>query len=227
MFDIFTTTATNFKNDMNKLHKSLQLPFEITYQLDGKVMSLVFKSKKEMGLTMMRISEFYESPYSQIKGQYFTHEELLDAYSDEDGCFEFMNYFEGYNLPIEIVFKFASKFFKQMTNREQDILVAIGDAECKYLIATLEGDTNTLDHELSHARWALLPDYKKEMLGIIKSLPQDIYKAMRKDLSRNYDLDVLDDEIVAYMLTSTLEELEETFPSLTTEEIKSFQEWFV
>jgi hypothetical protein len=226
MFDIFTTTATNFKNDMDNLLVELK-PFEVTYQLDGKVMSLIFKTKKEMALTMMRFAEFYESPLAIIKNKCFTYSDLLEYYADDDGYFNYMNYYEGYNIPVDIMFKFASKFFKQMTDREQDVLIAVGNTKCKYLIATLEGDTNTLDHELSHARWSLQPEYKKEMLGIIHSLPQDIYDAMRVDLSTNYDLDVLDDEICAYMLTGTLEELVDTFPSLTTEEIKSFQEWFV
>jgi len=225
MFDIFTTTATNFKNDMDNLLVDLK-PYEVTYQLDGQVMSLIFHSKKEMALTMMRMAEYYESPHSHIKGKYFTHEQLIDAYSDDDGNFTYMNFYEGYNLPFIAIQRFK-RDAEEFTARETDIIKLFSASNAKYLITTLEGDTNTLDHELAHARWAIDSEYKQQMLKIICSIPKNTYAFLQYDLMAHYDADVLDDELQAYMITATIEELEEMFPSFPTEELIDLQKLFV
>jgi hypothetical protein len=225
MVDIFQQITANFKNDMDKLltHKP---PFEVTYQLDGKVMSLIFKSKKEMALSMMRIAEFYESPHSNIKGKYFTHEDILDTYSSEDGDFEYMNYYEGFNVPKVNTEGFRYFFHEKLTKREEYILLLLRNSDVKYLIATMEGDVDTLDHELAHARFALDPEYNQQIQKVIYSIPKDVYALLQFDLLQNYDMDVIDDEIQAYLQTAPMEELEETFPSFNWHELEQLRQLF-
>jgi hypothetical protein len=202
-------------------------PFEVTYQLDGKVMSLIFKTKKEMALTMMRMAEHYESDYSEIKGKYFSHEQFLDVYSDADGTFDYLNFWSGFNVPKTSVTKFK-ELFKDITVREQRVLNEFEQSGAQYLIAYLDGDDTTIAHELCHAKFNVEREYNQKILKIIYSIPKDVYTLLQFDLlDLHYAIEVLDDEIAAYMLTSSEEELLEIFPSFKLEELVAVQKLFL
>ena len=68
-----------------------------------------FPNQYELASTFIRLQEFYESPYKEIKGQYFTLEKYMDRYAkdQEDNKFTYFEDWNGFNVPGNIVLKFV------------------------------------------------------------------------------------------------------------------------
>jgi len=194
--------------------------------LDGKVLLMSFPTRKDMNLSMMRISEFQESKHETIKGRYFTHEEFLDAYTTSEGEFNYLEFWEGFNVSKELLARFDTTF-PDKTPREKEVLKVFRESTAGYLIAADTNDYLTLDHELAHARFYLDEEYRNEQLNVIRELRYDHYSKLKLDLSSHgYSDDVLDDEIQAYLKTGRIDELKTMFPSFTIEELISLQRKF-
>jgi hypothetical protein len=172
-----------------------------------------------MTLTMARVEEFYESPHANIKGRYFTWEQFIDAYSDEKGTLTYFSEWEGFNVPAEYLCRFRNMFL-DLSAREAWLLSVVDGAD--YVIATdAESDPSTLPHELAHARYRLDNAYRKSVQQIIKPMPKDLSLRFQRDLlAAGYpdDVDIMLDEIHAYLKTSTEDELLEAFLNVAAPE---------
>jgi hypothetical protein len=71
-----------------------------------------------------------------------------------------------------------------------------------YLIGSKAASPATLKHELAHGLYYTTPEYKKEMLAVIKEMDKTVKADFKKWLrSIGYCKEVLDDEIQAYFST--------------------------
>jgi len=163
----------------------------------------------ELSSTLFRLQEFYESPSRQLRGKYFTLEEALDcaarrqkdSYSD-DYTFGWFDATAGCNVPGYVVRRFYKKFRYDLLKKEKrlfDMLKSVVRSDDKfYLIGTY--DKESLKHEVAHALYYLVPEYKKEMNALTRKLP---YKKAFKKRLIHYDYTnndtILKDEIQAYM----------------------------
>jgi hypothetical protein len=183
------------------------------------VLHLEFATRKDLTLTMARVQEFYESPYPHIKGRYFTWAQFVDAYSDDKGNLTYFQEWEGFNVPRAILTTFY-QIFTDLSPREE-WLRTVSD-ECEYLIGTdKDSDPSAVLHELAHAKYKLNPEYRKQVRAITDKMTQDLGFRFQRDLrAADYpdDVEILRDEVHAYLKTSTEEELVETFPSVSPEE---------
>jgi len=171
----------------------------------------------------MRLQEFYESPYEDIRGQYVSYEKVIDRYAKDTGEFSYFTDWSGFNVPSSAfkdffkwthapsIFPYLSKEYN-LWNLVRGKLFEDGlDIDDNfYLIATyIDGD---ILHEVAHGLYFLDDNYKKDMNILIEG-----YKD-RKNFSASlldmcYCKDLVDDEIQAYLSTSDTVSLRTYIPS--------------
>lgn len=189
-----------------------------------RIFHFQFKTQYEMCMTMIRLQEFYESP--KFRDVVFSLEEYMDWYCSEygEGVFTYTDDWKGFNIPSHIIQEFFSRYRHQTLNspmlrpKEYDFLEILEAAlkepltspEQKpfYIIGTVGGDLETMEHEMCHALFYLIPEYREEAKKVIKKYK---LKTLRKTLlEEGYHKEVLVDEIQAYVLTGLLEGVRET-----------------
>lgn len=201
------------------------MAFQLFSPVTG-VTHLVFDSMKELTLSMFRIEEFYESPYSSIKGRYFSVEQFLETYSDPGGDIEYFRYWDGFNVPIRSLVEFEQLFTPHgLTTREQVVLDLVRQHRTQYLIATCEDtDASTVAHEIAHARWTVDAQYRARCRKALACLTDTARQAMVKALLKaDYPDDeaILEDEIHAYLKTDTKKSLRKMLKSASPPAWKS------
>lgn len=160
----------------------------------------------ELNSTFMRIQEFYESPYVEIKDKYFTMDTMMTVYAicNKDCKFTYFTDWAGFNIPGHIVLKFFRTFWFDLRKKEIQILKCLTlkqllGLEKFYIIGTQIKDDRTIVHETAHALYYLNDSYRKEMDFLISEMSHE-RKAKWYDwlLKKQYCEEVLDDEIQAY-----------------------------
>jgi hypothetical protein len=175
-------------------------------------------------MTMCRAQEFYECNSEKLRNKFFTFEEFIDHYTDEHGEFFYFEYWSGFNIPGPVLEDFFSTF--DLTVREKALRKATLKFKDKlyYVISTRETDKVTLDHELIHAHYYLNPAYKQEVDVLIRHMDKNLKKSITKELKEwGYVTHVINDEINAYMATSSHKYLIEQLDSnVKKEDMKPF-----
>lgn len=168
---------------------------------------LRFKHRRDMALSLGRVQEFYESPKAKINRAEFDWGDFLREYTTDDGVFTFLNSWSGYNIPGNVLLQFANKNGANLSKIERDVIIPIineVEAQRFYVIASLEKDKATLTHEIAHAFWYLHVDYQTRMRELLKRVPYSATKRMTTVLLKmGYDASVVEDEIHAYLSSST------------------------
>lgn len=196
------------------------MKFEV---INGNILLCKADTQKELTLTFFRFQESYESQNKRLKGKSFSTFEFLDAMMGKDGNIDYFSGWDGFNFPdshYESFLNFISD--DDITPYEQKLIDAVdkmheeGTVDNFYVIGILKNDKSVLAHELSHALYYLNEDYrfcaKHESLAFAmfdRPYFDKIMKVLYKELK--YSKDVLYDELVAWMATSSKQELEETF----------------
>lgn len=192
------------------------------------VLHLEFDTQSELTHTMARISEFFESPFNEIKGKYFSWSDFDKAYLNYSayGLDDYFTYYEGFNLPKKIIGEFF-ELFTDLTPDELKLKDICDMNPAEYLIATfIGGDPTTLEHELAHARYTLDYKYNRLMVWAILEIPTHHFVMLRNDLKAagySGDHKLLMDELHAYLLTSNEEELTDVFKSVPLEDLLFYQ----
>ncbi len=192
-----------------------------------KCIHLHFKTQYEVASTMMRLQEFYESPYENIRGKHFNIEEYMDTYASAMSNFTYTCDWTGFNIPGNIVDEFFEKF-SDLLDKEIYLKEMIDKAKKKakikdehfYLIASYADKVDgkdVLKHELGHALYYLNTDYRAEMDNTVVSIPEKELELLFKGmLAQGYTKEVVLDEIQAYFSTSDMVQLCKDF---VTEEL--------
>lgn len=193
--------------------------------IDKNIIDLRFDSLKEQSLTLFRISEYYESPYDNIRGEYFSTEQFLEYYVDENGILDYFNGWSAFNIPGYSINEFFNHFI-DITKREKDIRNIVKNFnEDYYLISSIEGNEEDFNHELCHAKYYLNKVYQQEVKQIIDNFPVEIYNQFLCSLtSMGYQNSkkIIVDEINAYLSTSKKKYIKEEFIS-DYDSIKSYR----
>ena len=137
---------------------------------------------------------------------------------DSEGNITYFTEWAGYNFPDTALKGWLARGDKkeQLSNREM-VIVALANQYIKwyepfYIIGTVEGQQNFLEHETCHALYYLDPEYKKKACELIKKLPVDDLVLFEKLYLRSrYHPDVLVDEMNSYLTTDSDLELIERF----------------
>ena len=97
------------------------------------------------------------------------------------------------------------------------------------MIGTYDSGDLTINHELSHAWFYLDRKYKAASLKLVRSLPKTVVKQLGTYLLNDgYTKAVINDEIIAYLSTNTMEETAKMFKGkkVPWDKIYNFQKAF-
>ena len=179
-----------------------------------------FPNQYELASTFIRLQEFYESPYKEIKGKYFELDQYMDLYvkDQKDNKFTYFEDWNGFNVPGNIIQEFKDKFEEHFTNKEYDLFQSLRKSGktydkswkgCKkihkekyYIIAVVDKGKDTIQHEIAHGLYYLNKDYKREMNKLIKQMLLPLRSRAEIYLKKTgYCKAVLKDELQAYFAT--------------------------
>ena len=157
-------------------------------EIRNNIFLLKFKNQYDVTSTFMRLQEFYESPYTDIRDHYFTLEQYMDKYAENNENFTYTIDWAGFNVPDNIIRNFFSLFSNNLLVKEKNLY-----NEIEFLI-----NRNKKFYLLG-----IYEDYKRDMDIITKSLDSKFRSKLKEKLiRRGYCNRVLNDEIQAYMATS-------------------------
>jgi hypothetical protein len=170
----------------------------------GTCLLATCESQYELTSTFARIQEFYESPNPQIKNNYFTLENLMDAYAKQHGNWTYNSDWNGFNIPDSYIRKFFSLFHDLSTREKQmhDMLIKYIESNVHFYLIGVHSEESEIEHELAHALYYINPFYTYRM----NTFTQEWKKStqFKENLIKDgYCQEVLDDEVQAYLATST------------------------
>lgn len=179
----------------------------------NRILHFEFPTNKEMTLTFFRVEEHYESIYTNIREQTFSVMDFVETFMEDDG---YLGYFEnvyGFNVPGSSFKRFYERHADQLTTREQALLTAVKETgvwdDDFYVIASVEGDASTMDHELSHAIYYFSAEYRQRVAETIdQCLRLCLLEEMKSGFREiGYVEDVFEDEIQAFMCSTRAKKL--------------------
>ena len=194
--------------------------FEIE-EIKLNVYHLEYDTQYNLTSSFMRLQEYYESPYEELKGKFFKHETFFDVYTELNHSKEFTYFTDwcGFNIPGLAAKDFYKLFHNDFWNKERILFESlknkIGAKNWRniYIIGSNKcvEQKETIVHELAHAYWYLYPDYKKEMESYLndKSLiSQNKLDYMFDALKiMGYSTEYFYDEIQAFLATGSKYEI--------------------
>jgi len=178
------------------------------YPGEESIFVVTTDNQYDLAMLFMRVQEYYESPFKQIRGKEFTIIKFMELYSKKlgDGAFTYAKDWPGFNVPGNVIktiygpgYKYHIEDFNDYDYEMEEILNKIKSKEF-YLIGAVKKDASTIEHELCHARFALDKNYRKKAKDILKKLPDKIRKKIEDYLlSIGYCKGTLEDELQAYI----------------------------
>ncbi len=158
-----------------------------------------------------RVQEYYESPNSDFKGKSFDMWGYIEWYSrNHKDVFTYAFDWGGFNIPLEIAYNCYDTLKDTYTPYDEimeDIIHKIYELNrdnCNgYIIGAGDTEGETFIHEICHGLYSTNPLYKELADEITQMIPTELYSKFTKNLiDYGYSMEVMDDEIQAYMMTN-------------------------
>jgi hypothetical protein len=176
-------------------------------KVSSKIIKLIYPTCEEAATAVVRMQEYYESPFDQIRGKIFTLGYLKYLYANSSNSL--YNYaggathktpYGGFNLPRSALQPFIMGMFEPLTPAEQDIVELVKLIQNDFYIIVVAENFDAVDHEISHAIWGTCPEYKKQACKILRRYQDFVGEACNQLIDMGYPNDplILLDEIVAY-----------------------------
>jgi ribosomal protein S9 len=175
---------------------------------------LEYKTQKELALAFCRVEEYYEGP-KKVNKKYLSLEGFIDAYMTKDGRLDYFHEWTGFNIPGNV---FTEWFYQNASDKTkweialaQEVSIQLNMNEPFYVIGGVKGDIEVIDHEIAHALFYMNKEYRIEMndlnYNFNKQYRMQYCKVVNKLKEMGYGVNVIRDEIQAYMSTSKKREL--------------------
>jgi hypothetical protein len=195
------------------------------YVLNENILHLKFENIRDQTVMLFRPSEYYESPHDNINGKIFSFEDFFLTYVKPNGEMTYFKDWPAFNIPGHTLTDFRKKF-KTLTESEKNLYKLLDDnlniKKPYYVISNLIGDKVSYKHELAHALYYLIDEYKLAMDEELKNIPKNILKKLYRGLKNiGYPMNIqhiVDDEAQSWLATSTKKDFDIEF-NFTTEEI--------
>ena len=154
--------------------------------------------------TFMRVQEFYESPFENIRGKAFTVFEYMDTEARANGKFDYFTKWGGFNLPDFALKNFLKKqkvlYFDKEALKFLYIRLLVNWKKPFYVIGTFKD--KDINHELAHAFYYLSKEYRHQMDRLTEKMPQKTFRLLCEWFEENgYPKEVFWDELQAYLCT--------------------------
>lgn len=187
---------------------------KIEHPLPG-IVHVKYDTQEELTRAFVRMAEFYESPYPDIRGHYFTLDQFRERYIETHGAWTYYTDWHGFNMPSHAVTAFSVAFAgDRMTPEEVKLIDAVitNTVQPCYLIGTHQEEDVT--HEIAHALYSIDARYAHDVRNLLfKFVNTDDCFALRAWLLREgYSDAVMLDEYNAYLSTNDLAEFLKDFP---------------
>ena len=170
--------------------------------MSALVVQLECSDVSSLRLALTRLSVFSEDQFLQKTVVSWSHASKTRAWS-----------YMGHNVPGEILARFFSKA-SGLSKLEQRILKVLVDSGCLrcngnewvctksfYVTGFRRGDWATCRHELSHALFHLIPEFRKTCLDLFRDLETKTKSKVEACLrQRGYPEELFCDEFCAYLL---------------------------
>jgi len=201
-----------FKQNRNEGERTMTYNFS---QFREKVILVEADSQYALCSMFLRPQEFYESPYANIRGRYFTLEEYMDTCVRTTGAFTYYSDWCGFNIPSKSFVAFVNLFQYSLSAKENLLVNSIRNLipnleDDFYIIGVCKGKWNkeALNHELAHAFWYLDANYQSEMKDLLRNIDKCLYEDADAALvSVGYDFGVVQDEMQAYLATASRQKI--------------------
>jgi len=177
-----------------------------------RIFAVVVKDHYERAMLFCRFQEFYESPYNEIRGKFFTLEEFMSLYrkKNKTNLFYYPTDWAGYNLPSDVIYHAFDTFGLSLNS--YDIILKDIVYECEkmvgnnfYLIGVDKIVSQTMDHEIAHGLYYTNKNYKLECDKLVKLIPNKTFLEIKKrllDIGYHRSNKIIYDEIQAFLSTS-------------------------
>ena len=187
-----------------------------------------FDNRKELTLSFCRAEEYYEGKPS-VNGKYISFETFIDEFMTDDGVIDYFYSWSGFNIPSKYYLEWSNQNAADKTKWELKLANVISQkldiSKPFYIIGALEGAHDVINHELAHALYSLNEKYKSSVIEISLQFRNkhlvEYTKIIKKLKSMGYGDNVAEDELQAYMSTSTKKELVDRF-KVDYDKIKPF-----
>ncbi len=179
-------------------------------EIRPQVFHLQFYSRRELGMTFLRYTEFYESKFDHIRGQKFTLVEQMAAYTKDSGKddWTYTTDWSGYNIPTSVIHEVRTlgirdhNHYDSLMDAVFELIQAQTLGKPSYLIGTsTSAEVSTLDHELTHALWYLNQKYRDSVIIAMGDHLDAMSLLTDKLVEAGYPDKVIWDEINAYLTT--------------------------
>jgi hypothetical protein len=204
-------------------------------QIIPQIFAVSIKDDYQRTMLFCRYQEFYESPYKEIRGQFFTWEKFMMIYKSrwKKDLFTYAEDWSGFNIPSNFVEK-AMGIFDKDKGPYDEIMSGIW-YHCEnyplkfeqprkkwYLIGADSFKSSTMNHEIAHGLYYTNKEYKKICEGLISEIKPTHYEKLKKKIIKmgyTDDKKIIDDEIHAFMSTGL-------YNGLDTKELKVYEKGF-
>ena len=192
------------------------MKFELK-QLNNNIFALTFDNSYDLAMHFLRWTEFTECSDPKINRKHFKIIDFIDVYSRKhDNKFTYPDDWAAFNVSSR-VFNFEYTFkdipdlnqYDVFMKRIVNLVDAQTDGKPFYLIGHVTGKKDDVDHELAHAMYDMMPQYKRDMQELMQihlsnKKRQNLLKCI---CDMEYSYDVAEDEAQAYLSTGIHDEM--------------------
>lgn len=180
-------------------------------EVKPKVFAIIVPDDYHRPMLFCRVQEYYESPNLQFRGKSFDMWDYIEWYSrNHKDAFTYAFDWGGFNIPLEIAYTCYDTLTQPYTPYDdimeeivQKIYEMNGYSTDGYIIGAGDLEGETFVHEVCHGLYTTNPLYKELADEITQMIPTKLYNQFVNNLVKyGYCLDVMDDEIQAYLMTN-------------------------
>lgn len=168
-------------------------------------------TRLDLGMTFLRVQEFYESPNDNFRGKKFTLEEYKNWYISQSKkeTFSYCEDWSGFNTPSHIINACYATHNERLSYDEFFLSIANvceqrteKNNKSYYLLGTCGLDEKTLPHEIAHGLYTTNSSYKIKMDSLLDDMhAEDLIELENIIANIGYGEDTLRDEAHAYLST--------------------------
>ena len=167
---------------------------------------LKYKTVPDLARSFFRLAEYYEGSRYSKKDKQVTLVDFLDKWMDRNGDVDYFKFWDGFNITDQ-AFRLWVKSARPLSAAEQvtvDVIQQATKGMKKFcIIGVGSNNTDTLKHELFHAKYYLDAGFKSAVDQLLKDHATDpAVKTIKKILMNKLDYaNHVEEEIGAYLYT--------------------------
>ena len=191
--------------DKKKQREITKRDIKVSQPITGCVL-LKYKTVPDLARSFFRLAEYYEGSRYGKKTKQVTLVDFLDQWIDRKGDIDYFKFWDGFNITDQ-AFQTWLKSARPLSAAEQvtvDVIQQATKGMKKFcIIGVGSNNTDTLKHELFHAKYYLDAGFKSAVDQLLKDHATDpAVKTIKKILINKLDYaNHVEEEIGAYLYT--------------------------